>query len=198
MLLVSSFPNGIFICYFLVLKKPPSLGIMNPTRNPQLQSEIIPGRVFKWHFATSVWASCSRQALFCFTLTFVSNLFVNVKICLACPDASLKFIFQITVDSFGGAVWCLSANYEKTHLAVSNSFHLWWKFASKEFCSQTVSLLRSQQFLESLAQGKLWALKSRQCSRTNNQADFTIRWRLSCLLSFEYFLQHSQFENWGI
>lgn len=25
---------------------------------------------------------------------------------------------KVTVDSFGGAVWCLSANYEKTHLAV--------------------------------------------------------------------------------
>ena len=29
---------------------------------------------------------------------------------------------QTTVDSFGGAVWCLSVNHERSHLAVSSCY----------------------------------------------------------------------------
>jgi len=62
------------------------------------------------------------------------------------------------VDSFGGAVWCLSANYEKTHLAVSIQTIAsisGEKYASRDIFPQTVSVLKNKQFSKNIAQGKL-------------------------------------------
>ena len=60
-------------------------------------------------------------------------------------------------------------------------------------CQQTISFLRSTHFSESLACGKLWALRNRSRPRTSNRAYHCAKWRLLCLLSFKYFSQRAQF-----
>lgn len=62
--------------------------------------------------------------------------------------------------------------------------------------SATLSVLRSK-FSESIAVGKLWALRKRLHSMSNIQVFFHTKWGLSHLLSFKYFLQYAQFSKFG-
>lgn len=76
----------------------------------------------------------------------------------------------------------------------------WSPFGAKictDICPRTLSVPSSEQFSESVARGKLWASRNRQCSRTSILAYFCPKWRLLCLLFSKSFSQRAQFWKLG-
>ena len=69
----------------------------------------------------------------------------------------------------------------------NNSLLLAGKYARTISRGHYLPVLRGENFSESVARGKLWALRNRQFPRTNIRAHFRAKWRLLCFFFFQTF-----------